>query len=72
MAGYFRGRMFLKGLFTWTDEGRSWKVEQLFVGLTCRNFGPCGARVEKVREGIKTVRDKNKNAIGLFCSLYWR
>ena len=30
------------------EGGRSQKVEQLYVGFTCRNFSPCGAQVEKV------------------------
>ena len=42
---------------------RSKKAEQLFVGFTCRNFGPCGAQVEKDREGIQNdghaAKDKN-------------
>ena len=29
------------------EEGRSSKAGQLFVGFTCRNFGPCGSGKNK-------------------------
>ena len=35
-------------------------AEQLFVGFTCRNFGPRGAQVEKDREGIKNGGGKKQ------------
>ena len=37
------------------------KAKQPFVEFTCRNFGPCGAQVEKDREGIKITGEKNFN-----------
>lgn len=39
--------------------GRRWDN----FGFTCKNFGPCGTQVEKVREGIENRGDKNKNEI---------
>ena len=40
--------------------GRPEKAEQHFVGLTCRNSGPCGSQVEKDLEAIKSgERKKN-------------
>ena len=41
-------------------KARSYKAGQLFVGFTCRNFGPCGAHVKKE---LKMAGDKNKNVI---------
>ena len=46
------------------EEKRSWRKDDpskrkmpeggtTFIEFTCRKFGPCGAQVEKVREGIK-------------------
>ena len=35
------------------------------VGFTCRTFGPCGAQVEKGREGSKNGgRQKQKYQVG--------
>ena len=45
------------------EGGRSQKAEQLYVGFTCRNFGPCGAQEEEFSTELKMARDKNKNAI---------
>ena len=28
--------------------GRSWTADQLYVGFTCRNFGPCGNQIQNV------------------------
>ena len=52
----------VKGAYraVYTEEGRSSKAGQLFVGFTCRNFGPCNAQVEKE---LKTAGDKHKNVI---------
>ena len=36
--------------------GRRWDN----FGFTCKNFGPYGTQVEKVREGIKNGGDKNR------------
>ena len=47
------------------EGGRSQKAEQLYVGFTCRNFGPCGAQEEEVLDGIKNGgRQKQKCNLG--------
>ena len=38
------------------------KLEQLFVGFTCRKFGPCGALVKKE---LRMAGDVNKNHCNL-------
>ena len=45
--------------------GGSQKAEQLYVGFTCGNFGPCNAPEEKVGERIKIGgRQKQKCNLG--------
>ena len=54
-----------KDLRGYMEGGRSQKAEQLYVGFTCRNFGPCGAQEEKVLDGIKSGgRQKQKCNLG--------
>ena len=43
------------------DPSTSWRrADQCYVAFTSRNFGPCGAKVEKE---LKMAGDKNKTAI---------
>ena len=54
-----------KDLRGYMEGGRSQKAEQLYVGFTCRNFGPCGAQEEEVLDGIKNGgRQKQKCNLG--------
>ena len=40
-------------------------TEQLYVGFTCGNFGPCGAQIWTVREGINNGgRQKQTRSLG--------
>ena len=49
---------------------RSQKTKQIDIGFVFINFGPCGAQVEKDREGIKYGGRQKKCNLGRFCSLY--
>ena len=49
--------------------GRPENAEQQFVGFTCRNFGPCGAQVEKDLEGVKSGERKKKKKWTVFLSV---
>ena len=53
------GAVYMKGRKT-QEPGRSYKVEQLFVGFTCRNFSPCSYQVEKL---LTIAGDNNKHEI---------
>ena len=46
-------------------SARDGDPEQLYVGFTCRNFGPYGAQEEEVLDGIKNGgRQKQKCNLG--------
>lgn len=57
------------GLFTWREEDPK-RQNIVSMGFHAKYFGPCGAQVEKDREGIRWAGDRNKNEIGPICSLY--
>ena len=52
-------------LFTWSDKDPSnRKIQEggtTYVGFTCKNLVPYGAKVEKVREGIKNGGRQKQN-----------
>ena len=52
-------RIVSKGLFTLREEDPR-RRSNFLLGFTCGNFGPCGAQVEKVREGIKNGGRQNR------------
>ena len=58
-----------KGLFTWREEDATTRMiledGKTLLWVYMKNFGPCGAQVDKVREGSKSGgRQKQKCNLG--------
>lgn len=55
-----------KGPFTWRYQEDPRRLNNFTLGLKQRTFCPCGAKIDKVREGNKALKiagDKSKSAI---------